>query len=110
MNSEESAELLALAEKHGVNHGVNFNYRQQASVQNLQAKIANGDLGKVNLIHESYLLAVKPLIDVPEDLREVLGKHVYLVRGGHEFDGREIVSLDEEHLYRIAEEIKGQVD
>lgn len=55
-------------------------------------------------------LAVKPLIGVPDDLRDALGKHVYLVRGGHEFDGREIVSLDEEHLNQIAEEIKGKVD
>lgn len=55
-------------------------------------------------------LSVKPLIGVPDDLREVLGKHVYLVRGGHEFDGREIVPLDEDHLYQIAQEIKGKVD
>jgi predicted dehydrogenase len=55
MNSRESAELVALAKKHGVVHGVNFNYRQHASVQNLRAKIANGDLGKVNLVHGSYL-------------------------------------------------------
>jgi len=55
-------------------------------------------------------LAVKPLVGVPDDLREVLGKHVYLVRGGHEFDGREIVTLDESHLYGIAEELKGEVD
>ncbi|MEH7336315.1 Gfo/Idh/MocA family oxidoreductase [Neobacillus drentensis] len=55
MNSEESAELLELAEEHGVIHAVNFNYRQHGSVQNLQAKIANGDLGKVNLVHGSYL-------------------------------------------------------
>lgn len=54
-------------------------------------------------------LAVKPLTGVPEDLRDVLGKYVYLVRGGHEFDGREIVHLDEAHLYKIAEEIKGKV-
>ncbi|WVX83566.1 Gfo/Idh/MocA family oxidoreductase [Niallia oryzisoli] len=55
MNSEQSAELLELAKKQGVVHGVNFNYRQHASVQNLRAKIANGDLGKVNLVHGSYL-------------------------------------------------------
>lgn len=55
-------------------------------------------------------LAVKPLVGVPENLRDAFGKYVYLVRGGHEFDGREIVSLDEQHLYKIAEEIKGQVD
>jgi predicted dehydrogenase len=34
---------------------VNFNYRQHASVQNLQAMIAKSDLGKVNLVHGSYL-------------------------------------------------------
>jgi predicted dehydrogenase len=55
MNSEESAELLALAEEHGVVHGVNFNYRQHASVQNLRAIIAIGNLGNVNLVHGSYL-------------------------------------------------------
>ncbi|MCP3739561.1 hydantoinase/oxoprolinase N-terminal domain-containing protein [Rossellomorea sp. BNER] len=55
-------------------------------------------------------LAVKTLIGVPDDLREVLGEYLFLVRGGHEFDGREITSLDEEHLYHIAREIKGKVD
>lgn len=55
-------------------------------------------------------LAVKPLIGVPEDLRTQLGKHVYIVQGGHEFDGREIMPLNEEELYKIAHEIKGQVD
>ncbi|WP_339234646.1 hydantoinase/oxoprolinase family protein [Oceanobacillus sp. FSL W7-1281] len=55
-------------------------------------------------------LAVKPLVGVPDDLRAALGKHVYLVRGGHEFDGREIVDLDEAHLYKIANEVKGEVD
>ncbi|MDN3019409.1 Gfo/Idh/MocA family oxidoreductase [Paenibacillus sp. BSR1-1] len=55
MNSKESAELLELAEKHDVIHAVNFNYRQHASVQNLQAMVAKGELGKVNLVHGSYL-------------------------------------------------------
>lgn len=55
-------------------------------------------------------MAVKPLVGVPDELRLALGKYVYLVRGGHEFDGREIVTLDEDHLYSIANEIKGEVD
>ncbi len=55
-------------------------------------------------------LAVKPLIGVPDDLREKLGKYVYIVQGGHEFDGREIMPLDEQELYLIAEEVKGKVD
>jgi N-methylhydantoinase A/oxoprolinase/acetone carboxylase beta subunit len=53
-------------------------------------------------------LAVKPLIGVPDDLRSILGKHVYIVRGGHEFDGREIVPLDEDEIIRIGREIKGE--
>jgi N-methylhydantoinase A/oxoprolinase/acetone carboxylase beta subunit len=55
-------------------------------------------------------LAVKPLVGVPDDLRSHLERYVYIVRGGHEFDGREIAPLDVEHLYRIANEIKGKVD
>ncbi|KAB7667747.1 hydantoinase/oxoprolinase family protein [Bacillus sp. B1-b2] len=55
-------------------------------------------------------LAVKPLIGVPEDLKEHLGKYVYLVEGGNEFDGREISTLNETELYRIAHEVNGLVD
>lgn len=55
-------------------------------------------------------LAIRPLVGVPDDLRGHLGKRVYIVAGGHEFDGREIVKLDEAHLYAIAGEIKGKVD
>lgn len=55
MSSEESAELLALAKEHKVVHGVNFNYRQFPVVRQLSAMIKNGELGKVNLVHGSYL-------------------------------------------------------
>ncbi|MDQ0246279.1 putative dehydrogenase [Bacillus fengqiuensis] len=55
MSSEESAELLALAKEHKVVHGVNFNYRQFPIVKQLAAMIKNGELGKVNLVHGSYL-------------------------------------------------------
>jgi N-methylhydantoinase A/oxoprolinase/acetone carboxylase beta subunit len=55
-------------------------------------------------------LGIKPLVGVPDDLREILGKYVYIVRGGNEFDGREIAELDSEHLVEIAHELKGKVD
>ncbi|WP_126425484.1 hydantoinase/oxoprolinase family protein [Brevibacillus marinus] len=55
-------------------------------------------------------LAVKPLIGVPDDLRQQLAQHVYVIRGGHEFDGRQIAELDEQRLYEIAQEVKGKVD
>ncbi|WP_027416869.1 Gfo/Idh/MocA family protein [Aneurinibacillus terranovensis] len=55
MSSQESAELLELAKKHGVVHGVNFNYRQFPIVKQLATMIKSEQLGKVNLVHGSYL-------------------------------------------------------
>ncbi|RYM04982.1 hydantoinase/oxoprolinase family protein [Sporolactobacillus sp. THM7-7] len=55
-------------------------------------------------------LSVKPFIDVPKDLSEKLGRYVYLIQGGHEFDGREIFPLDEDELYKTAHQLKGFVD
>ncbi|PLT34464.1 Gfo/Idh/MocA family protein [Bacillus sp. V5-8f] len=55
VSSEESAELLALAKEHKVVHGVNFNYRQYPIVKQLTAMVKHDQLGKVNLVHGSYL-------------------------------------------------------
>ncbi|BBU57236.1 hydantoinase [Mameliella alba] len=46
-----------------------------------------------------------PMVDWPDDLVEMVGNHRYLLRGGYEFDGREIAALDEDELVRIAGEI-----
>jgi N-methylhydantoinase A/oxoprolinase/acetone carboxylase beta subunit len=50
-------------------------------------------------------LALPPMVDWPDDLAEVLGRHVYLVHGGHEFDGRVIAPLDEDEIRGVAREI-----
>jgi predicted dehydrogenase len=55
MSSEESRELLELARKHKVVHGVNFNYRQYPIVRQLKAMVQNQELGHINLVHGSYL-------------------------------------------------------
>jgi len=47
-----------------------------------------------------------PMTDWPNDLATTLGRHTFMVRGGHEFDGREISPLDEKEILRIAGEIK----
>lgn len=54
--------------------------------------------------------AIRPMTGWPEDLRQALDPQIFLVGGGHEFDGREINSLDTDELRRIAKAIKGQVD
>ena len=38
--------------------------------------------------------SLPPLVDWPSELREAVGVHTFMVRGGHEFDGREISPLD----------------
>ncbi len=50
-------------------------------------------------------LALPPLVDWPDRLLEALGRHTYVCRGGHEFDGREISPLDTDELRRIAVEL-----
>lgn len=49
-----------------------------------------------------------PMVDWPDDLREIVGNHGYQVRGGYEFDGREISPLDEDEIVRIAADIRAR--
>jgi N-methylhydantoinase A/oxoprolinase/acetone carboxylase beta subunit len=49
-----------------------------------------------------------PMVDWPDDLREAAGGHGYMVRGGYEFDGREIAPLDLDEIDRIADDIKAK--
>ncbi|WP_338655217.1 hydantoinase/oxoprolinase family protein [Sporosarcina psychrophila] len=55
-------------------------------------------------------LAIKPLVGVPEDLKKIIGQHLYIVEGGHEFDGREITPLNEDKIRSICKELNGKVD
>ena len=55
MNRFESRKMLELVKKHQVVHGINFNYRMYPLVQDMKCRIQKGELGKINLIHGSYL-------------------------------------------------------
>lgn len=46
--------------------------------------------------------ALPPMSDWPKDLASTLGRHTFMVRGGNEFDGRQIAPLDEAEIVRIA--------
>ncbi len=46
-----------------------------------------------------------PMVDWPSDLREASGNTGYMVRGGYEFDGREIAPLDTDEIDRICDDI-----
>lgn len=49
---------------------------------------------------------VLPFADWPADLRPAIGDHVYLVSGGHEYDGRVLTRLDEDELVKVAHDMK----
>jgi predicted dehydrogenase len=55
MNSEETGELLRLAEESGLVHAVNFNIRFYAQNQAARARVQAGEIGDVRLISGGYL-------------------------------------------------------
>jgi predicted dehydrogenase len=55
MNSEETSELLRLAEDSGLVHAVNFNIRFYAQNQAARARVQTGEIGDVRLISGGYL-------------------------------------------------------
>ena len=46
-----------------------------------------------------------PLVDWPVELKDAVGGQTYMVRGGHEFDGREISPLDRDGLRETIREL-----
>lgn len=50
--------------------------------------------------------SVLPRADWPEDLQAAIGDHTYLVAGGHEYDGRLLMPLDEAELVKVAHDLR----
>lgn len=50
--------------------------------------------------------SIPPFANWPKDLRQAVAGPVFLLSGGHEFDGRPIVPFDEAAMRRAAEEIR----
>ena len=54
--------------------------------------------------------AVPTMVDYPNDLRMLLGKHLHMVHGGYEFDGRLISPLDVDEIKDKLNSMKGEID
>ena len=50
--------------------------------------------------------AIEPLVEWPQELREAIGNISYLVHGGHEYTGEEIVPQREMEIQEVARELK----
>ncbi|MDE2635718.1 MAG: hydantoinase/oxoprolinase family protein [Chloroflexota bacterium] len=51
-------------------------------------------------------VCLPPMVDWPDDLREIVGGNAHLAHGGHEFDGREISEFQPAEVRAIAEKIR----
>lgn len=69
-------------------------------------------LSKVGVIRigAPATLSIPPLFSWPADLRKEIAFKSFIIRGGHEFDGREITKLDQKEIDRAVGELVGQVD
>jgi N-methylhydantoinase A/oxoprolinase/acetone carboxylase beta subunit len=55
-------------------------------------------------------LSIPPLFSWPADLRDAVAYKIFIIHGGHEFDGREITQLDDKEIDQVISELVGQVD
>lgn len=56
--------------------------------------------------------AIPPLTGWPEDLKEAIGgtQNVHIIRGGSEYNGKDIVPLDEKAIEDACKKMKGTID
>ena len=52
-------------------------------------------------------VCLPPMVDWPDDLRDMVGGNAHLAHGGHEFDGREISAYQPDEVRDIVKKIRG---
>lgn len=80
------------------------------TTQCTNAIVENKHLAPVALVRLSApaMMGIKPMIDWPKELTGFV-KESITVKGGYEYDGKEISALDEEALYSFFKSIKGKL-
>ena len=77
------------------------------------AIIERRNLNKVGIIRlgAPATTAIPPLTGWPEDLKEAISgpQNVFILRGGSEYDGRDIVPLDEKAIAAACRKMKGKI-
>lgn len=71
------------------------------------AIVERRNLTKIGVIRvgKPSTLAIKPLLEWPDDLVEAIGGYAHIIGGGHEYDGREIAPLNEEEAKEVARDL-----
>lgn len=99
-------DILAMAD-------IDRNSIQQAMLGTTQctnAIVENKHLAPVALVRLAApaMMGIVPMVDWPENLTSFVQASI-TVKGGYEYDGKEISPLDEEALYKFFQEIKGKI-
>jgi len=78
----------------------------------INAILERKHLSKVGVIRMGTpaTLAIPPLFSWPPDLRDVVASKIFTIHGGHEFDGREISTPDQNEISGVIRELAGKVD
>ncbi|MEV7011849.1 hydantoinase/oxoprolinase family protein [Streptosporangium sp. NPDC051022] len=78
----------------------------------VNAIIGRSGLARVGILRIAApaTLSIEPLAGWPKDLAAIVGGHREIIRGGHEFDGTEIVPLDEGAVSAFARACRNRVD
>ena len=76
------------------------------------ALVERKELNKIGVIRLALPAsgAIPTMADFPNDLKSLLNKHIYMVHGGYEFDGRLISPLIETEVKLCLEKMKGNVE
>lgn len=87
-------------------------YAMLGTTHSTNAIVTRKNLLKTGVIRigKPATMAIPPMIDWPDSLVEAVGNTVFMVTGGHEFDGREIFSLDEEEIREACLSMKEAVE
>lgn len=87
-------------------------YAMLGTTQCTNAIVERKKLCKVGVIRigSPATHSIEPMIDWPEDLVKVVSEHYQIVKGGYEFDGREIAPIDEEEIREAVRKMKGKVE
>lgn len=72
------------------------------------AIVERRNLAKVGIVRigRPATLSIKPLISWPQDLVGEIGGYAHIVKGGHEYDGRELFPLEEDEVKGAIEDLE----
>jgi N-methylhydantoinase A/oxoprolinase/acetone carboxylase beta subunit len=87
-------------------------YAMLGTTQCTNAIVERKNLNKVGIIRlgSPATHSIEPMIDWPFDLRNKISNHFYIVKGGYEFDGREINPVDKEEIRQAFKDMRDKVD